>query len=152
MRPVKDYSILCPECGFVFVSKRSTSVFCSRSCNRRYHGKRKDMTCMWAKANTPEANAKKVHRGEDHPRFVPVGTRRVWEYADGRNSRATVKTENGWELEHRVVTQAPSGLVVHHKDGDPMNNAPDNLEVITQSEHAALHMPERVRDALGRLT
>lgn len=31
------------------------------------------------------------------------------------------------------------GCVVHHKDFDKLNNVPENLVVITQSEHAALH-------------
>jgi hypothetical protein len=31
------------------------------------------------------------------------------------------------------------GLVIHHKDYDSLNNSPDNLEIMTYSEHAALH-------------
>jgi HNH endonuclease len=67
-----------------------------------------------------------------------------------------VKTETGWEREHRVVTDAPSRsrheqwLIVHHLDGDPTNNDPDNLETMTQAEHARLHDPERERDSKGR--
>ena len=29
--------------------------------------------------------------------------------------------------------------VVHHKDGNPLNNSPDNLIVMTRSEHTKLH-------------
>lgn len=47
--------------------------------------------------------------------------------------------------------------VVHHKDEDPTNNNPDNLEVMTRSEHISLHNrlnPRRdhVRDSLGRFS
>lgn len=49
-------------------------------------------------------------------------------------------------LEHRLVMEQILGRpllpteVVHHKDGDKLNNAPENLEVLgTQSDHAALH-------------
>jgi len=50
---------------------------------------------------------------------------------------------------HRVMAEqklgrplAP-GEIVHHKDGDKWNNDLDNLEVMTQSEHARLHNLER---------
>jgi len=33
--------------------------------------------------------------------------------------------------------------VVHHKNGDPWDNAPENLEVLTRSEHAQRHAKER---------
>lgn len=50
--------------------------------------------------------------------------------------------------EHRVVAEQMLGRplrtdeVVHHKDGDGRNNSPDNLEVMTQNEHAKLHSDE----------
>lgn len=28
---------------------------------------------------------------------------------------------------------------VHHKDGNPSNNEPSNLQVVTNSEHAQIH-------------
>lgn len=36
-----------------------------------------------------------------------------------------------------------SGEVVHHKDFNKLNNHPDNLAVMTKSEHARLHALER---------
>lgn len=44
--------------------------------------------------------------------------------------------------QHRIIAGAENmgrDIVVHHKDGDKANNAPDNLEVITRSEHCRLH-------------
>jgi hypothetical protein len=66
-----------------------------------------------------------------------------------------VKTETGWEREHRVVTNTlrrprnKPRKVVHHIDGDPTNNAPENLMVISQSLHVWLH-EDRERDDKGR--
>jgi hypothetical protein len=107
-----------------------------------------------ARGQPSEVHAKKVHRGQDHPRFVPVGTRRQWAGRPG----VSVKTDQGWEREHRVVVGAPNRskqeqyAVVHHIDGDPTNNTPENLQVMTQAQHALLHDPERVRDRKGRYT
>jgi hypothetical protein len=51
--------------------------------------------------------------------------------------------------EHRHVVQMREGRglarheVVHHVDGDPLNNDPANLVVLTRSEHNRLHGYER---------
>jgi len=44
--------------------------------------------------------------------------------------------------EHRLIAGAENAgpnVVVHHKDNDPRNNNPDNLEVMYRSSHAKLH-------------
>ena len=61
---------------------------------------------------------------------------------------------------HRVIAERIIGRplseneVVHHVDGDPSNNAPSNLKVMTHREHCSHHALEnyhtRQRDALGR--
>lgn len=54
----------------------------------------------------------------------------------GKNSRV---------LQHRKIVEAIIGRplekneVVHHKDGDKSNNSPENLELLTRSEHTRLH-------------
>lgn len=48
---------------------------------------------------------------------------------------------------HRVVAEQilgrplAKGEIVHHKDGNKHNNSPDNLEVMTQSQHMKEHWP-----------
>lgn len=47
--------------------------------------------------------------------------------------------------EHRIIasfhfnTNIPQGFVVHHKDRNAQNNAPDNLEIFSKEDHDALH-------------
>ena len=48
--------------------------------------------------------------------------------------------------EHRLVyakanglTEIPDGLIVHHIDEDKLNNNIDNLQMMSQSDHATLH-------------
>lgn len=50
--------------------------------------------------------------------------------------------------EHRVVAEQmlgrplKEGEIVHHIDGNRRNNTPENLKVMTQSEHIKEHLPE----------
>jgi transposase-like protein len=41
--------------------------------------------------------------------------------------------------EHRLVTEAPAGMVVHHINGRSRDNDPANLALLTRSEHAKAH-------------
>lgn len=54
--------------------------------------------------------------------------------------------------------EAVKGKDVHHKNGIPWDNRPDNLELMTHGEHSTHHNNERIdeiknqpRDELGRL-
>lgn len=46
-----------------------------------------------------------------------------------------------WRYEHELVIEKKmgrklrSGEVVHHKDGNPSNNTPSNLEVVSKGRH-----------------
>ena len=63
---------------------------------------------------------------------------------------------HGYRYEHQVVAEQmlgrtlATGETVHHLNRDKTDNRPENLEVLTRSEHAAHHDAERGRDDLGR--
>jgi len=49
--------------------------------------------------------------------------------------------------------ESVAGSVVHHENSIPWDNREDNLEVLEdQSTHAELHMKDRDRDSMGRIT
>lgn len=59
------------------------------------------------------------------------------------------KTPKGRVYEHILIcceknklTALPKGFCVHHKDHNKLNNDPDNLELLTISEHMKHHMTE----------
>jgi hypothetical protein len=47
-----------------------------------------------------------------------------------------------------LVFLDPSEVHVHHSDGDPFNNDPENLQVMTEVEHHRLHAEETFRNVL----
>ena len=63
----------------------------------------------------------------------------------------------GWVHEHRLVMETVLGRyldpaeIVHHIDGDRLNNSPANLCLIeSNAAHVLLHNGERCRDSSGR--
>lgn len=65
----------------------------------------------------------------------------VWEFCPGH----PLQNNWGFVAQHRLVAETilgrtlQQGEVVHHKDENRTNNAPDNLEVMSQREHRAHH-------------
>lgn len=63
---------------------------------------------------------------------------------------------NGYAYEHLVVwvagaMRAPGpDEILHHRNGDRLDNRIENLELMTRAAHNALHNVERKRDERGR--
>ena len=75
--------------------------------------------------------------------------------------RVKLSTENTYEPEHRKVYSYFNNIKydvkdnhVHHKDDNPFNNHPDNLEMLSSSEHGKItnlgHKNYATQDELGR--
>lgn len=45
-------------------------------------------------------------------------------------------------MEQHLGRKLTSDEIVHHKDGNKLNNSIENLEILTRSEHINLHRPE----------
>jgi hypothetical protein len=44
-----------------------------------------------------------------------------------------------WLIEQMLGRPLSSDEIVHHVDGDPMNNDPDNLVILSRAEHTRIH-------------
>ena len=81
---------------------------------------------------------------------APEGTIRVWSRDGGRQ---VVKVGKEWIKYYRWVWERangriPKGYQIHHKDLNPMNDALDNLQLLTNSEHKTLHLLLRTKRGL----
>ncbi len=85
----------------------------------------------------------KAHRSSYNR--LPVGSRRIHEVKGKQYWVVKVADRRRWQLEHRVVMSQVLGRPllrsehVHHKDNDGLNNDPDNLQVVSGSEHRKIH-------------
>lgn len=52
------------------------------------------------------------------------------------------KYEHRSVMERKLGRKLASHEIVHHIDHDKTNNHPDNLEILTRSEHIGRHFPE----------
>lgn len=120
MHKISYEEVLCPECNKYFNRNANVArkkLFCSITC-RYANDKRKTTGNEYI--TTQGYVAIKAH---GHPMA----------YADG------------YILKHRFIMAEKLGRIlskdeqVHHKDGNKLNNKPDNLELLTNSEHQELH-------------
>ena len=93
----------------------------------------------------------RVHRYGDPHYLTPEEVRRANNRAAQIASTPSLKgsyAKHFGRHEHRVVAEQmlgrplKRGEIVHHIDGDRRNNRPENLQVMTQSEHVKLHLSE----------
>lgn len=77
---------------------------------------------------------------------LPMGSVTIRTDGNGK-PRAWLKTNDGWRPRAQVVYEAkhgaiPVGKVVHHVDGDTLNDRADNLVALTPSQHIYEHLED----------
>jgi hypothetical protein len=65
-----------------------------------------------------------------------------------RNYLASIDRQHNVCMVHRACWEAchgpiPRGYAIHHRDGNRLNNAPENLECLSWSQHIRLHIAQK---------
>ena len=58
---------------------------------------------------------------------------------DAAYKKVMGRHEHRWVMELKLGRPLAKGEIVHHVDGNSWNNHPDNLEVMSQSDHCKVH-------------
>lgn len=74
-----------------------------------------------------------------------------WKEKKGKKQYWMILTEEGRRYEHRAIMEKLLNRKllrsehIHHKDGNGLNNSPENLELLTAKEHYKCHIKERTK-------
>jgi Ni,Fe-hydrogenase I large subunit len=103
---------------------KAVNQFCSRECHGAWNSKNKAL--------------------ENHPRWLGGEGTEVLRTCNGVLRRWVKVGDGRFVQNYRVVLEkagvcVPRGHVVHHRDGNQLNDALGNLEVLTRKEHLERH-------------
>lgn len=110
--------VKCLNCGVEFYTTRNE--FCSHECAREY---------------------KVAHY--QHKTYMENGYE--VKFVNGYNKKGNVKVHRAVMEEHIGRRLSPDE-VVHHIDGNKMNNDISNLEVMSRKEHSSLHRKKELKE------
>lgn len=157
----------CKHCGKIFekpygLSKKQwlSRMFCSKRCGATRRDVKKDieisrmykngMSCLEISievgiSEVHVARIIKLNGDKTEPYKIKKGGISITDNGYIRFHNTKSNGCNAGRRLHDVIAEMKIGRrlrqneVVHHKDGNKMNNHPDNLEVMTRGQHTTLH-------------
>lgn len=93
--------------------------------------------------------------GQSARNKLPVGAITIRTFRGVQRAWVKVAEPNVWRERSKVVWErangrpVPRGLVIHHRDHDSLNDAPDNLQALTRKQHALVHLADAQAAGFG---
>jgi hypothetical protein len=158
--------ITCPVCKEKFSPSTSKSKYCSKTCYyemKRIRGDR----CIWTDemkktiskrymgSGNPNFGKTSPMSGKKRPEFSgekhPNWKRGYWISKDGYKYYESVYTKGKKITEHRMIMEKYLGRkllnteIIHHINGDVIDNSIDNLMICTRAKHINIHRKDLER-------
>lgn len=128
-------NIFCPICGTIFAKRRATHRYCSKNCAQTETSKNLTRSSvppvLLGAANPSWRGGRRIDRG-----YVILS---VPSDTPGRNKRHNTMLEHRYVMQKHLGRPLASAEHVHHRNGITDDNRIENLEVMSKSEHSALH-------------
>lgn len=151
----------CPVCGEIFLQKRKERIYCSSECRTKDRLKRLTLVCdeCGEKFERVECHVRGKHNfcskecynkwmqskapdGEQSPRWKG-GVSMQNDYIFLREDKRKYRAEHRIIVENYLGRKLESNEIVHHLDGNKLNNEISNLMIVTRAEHARIHAQMR---------
>ena len=136
----RKHKKVCPICGKTFIGKIAASINCSRECacewvarKKRNGGSKACKTCgSWFYCSKSQLKTLVYCSKKCRPKAIST---------DGYYVEAMVKTHRR-VMEDFLGRSLSSSEIVHHKNGDKLDNRLENLEIMTRAQHNREHWRE----------
>jgi len=140
----------CKTCGKQFVARQwqldnSIGIYCSNNCALKAKRGVSFTEDHKIKISTALKKSPKfqrtIKRGRGHHQFLETIISGGYRYVT--NSEERKVQEHRLVIEKILGRKLKSSEIVHHIDGDRLNNDPKNLTIVSRGEHASIHARER---------
>lgn len=140
-KPVRRYPSQLKGKRYTFCSRECVAKFSRKDTNPEEYAQYRDFTnnaarfSAMAKKNNPTKMTLEIREKIRNAR-LGSGAQKGYRKKYGRHEHRIV-------AEEKIGRPLQPGEIVHHIDGNKQNNAPENLQIMTQAEHARMHMKQR---------
>lgn len=141
------------ETSFMYTGSHGTRnkhFFCSHKCYIAYKTKKIEVKCDWCGSAMLK---KRSDIGRTNHNFCSPECCLMFRHKQGEsnwNHRVNGKVVHREIMEKKLGRKLRSDEEVHHIDGNHFNNDPDNLIVLSKSEHSKIHASWKARDEHGK--